>query len=144
MCGLWLLAVLSCWILSDHLWKANVLEGISLYEMGKLWTISTLGDECRRFEDTFRLRLRDRTTRLSSHIAKQRGFSETLVTLEHRTRRHVPEDNKPFVHRDENLKSHTIEVYFVFTISINRLGRERINLHVIIFLTFTIIHQKRK
>jgi hypothetical protein len=28
MCGLWLLAVLSCWILSDHLWKANIPEGI--------------------------------------------------------------------------------------------------------------------
>jgi hypothetical protein len=36
MCGFWFLAVLSCWILSDHLWKANAPEGNLFYENGEI------------------------------------------------------------------------------------------------------------
>jgi hypothetical protein len=126
-----------CWAAGfSHIIYGRRMYQRELYfmKMGKLRKISTLGDGYRRFEDTCCLRLRDRTALLSCRIAKQRGFSETFVTIEHRTRRHVPEDNILFIHRDEILKSHTMEVYFVYVVSIGRLGKESFNWHVINFL----------
>ena len=95
-------------------------------KMRKLRTLSKLRDGYRRLESN--LRLRYRTAQSPNRIQKQRRFSETLVNVEHRSLRHIQEDINLFINRDENLKSHTIEEYFVLVIPISTMDEDRINL----------------
>ena len=79
--GYWL-----CWAagFSQIIYGRRMLQREFYFmKMGKLWTISALGDGYRRFEDTCCLHLRERTAQLSCRIAKQRGSTEIIEHRKH-------------------------------------------------------------